>query len=55
MRNLMYTLPGLLHNWSSCLLLGTEHLIPEMLRLKVGTLHQELGTLVLELRTRNLH
>jgi hypothetical protein len=26
-----------------------------MLHLKVGTLHRELGTLVLELRMRNLH
>jgi hypothetical protein len=55
MRNLLYTLLGLLHNWSSYLLLGMEHLIPEMLHLKVGMLHRELGTLVLELQTWNLH
>jgi hypothetical protein len=55
MRNLLYTLPRLLHNWSSCLLLRTEHLIPEMLHLKVGMLHQELGMLVLELWMQNLH
>jgi hypothetical protein len=54
-RNLLYTLLGLLHNWSSYLLLGMEHLIPEMLHLKVGMLHRDLGTLVLELQTWNLH
>jgi hypothetical protein len=32
-----------------------EHRISRTLRLKVGMLHQELRTLVLELRTRNLH
>jgi hypothetical protein len=36
-------------------MLGTEHLIPRMLRLKVGMLDQEHGTLVLELRMRKLH
>jgi hypothetical protein len=54
-RNLLYTLLGLLHNWLSCLLLGMGHLIPDTLRLKVGMLHQELGTLVLELWMNNLH
>jgi hypothetical protein len=54
-RKLLYTLSRPLHNWSSCLLLGTEDLIPGTLRLKVGKLHQELGTLVLELWTQNLH
>jgi hypothetical protein len=49
MRNMLYALPRLLRNWSSCLLLGMEHLIPGMLHPKVGMLHQELGTLVLEL------
>jgi hypothetical protein len=54
-RNLLYTLPGLLHNWLRYLLLGMEHWIPGTLHLKVGTLHWELGMLVLELRTQNLH
>jgi hypothetical protein len=55
MRNLMHILLRLLHNWMSCLLLGMEDGIFRMLRLKVGMLHQKLGTLVLELRTRHLH
>jgi hypothetical protein len=39
-RNLLYTLPGLLHNWLSCMLLGMEHLIPRMMCLIVWTLHR---------------
>jgi hypothetical protein len=55
MRNLLYILPGLLHNWMSCLLLGMEDWIFETLHLKVGMLHRELRMLVLELRAWNLH
>jgi hypothetical protein len=55
MRNLLYILPRLLHNWMNCMLLQAKHGIPKMLHLKVGTLHQELRTLVLELRMWNLH
>jgi hypothetical protein len=51
MRNLLHILPRLLHNWVNYLLLGTEHGISGMLHLKVG----KLGTLVLELRTWDLH
>jgi hypothetical protein len=40
MRNLIYILPRLLHNWMSCLLLGMEHWISGMLHLKIGMLHQ---------------
>jgi hypothetical protein len=50
MRNLLCILPRLLHNWTSYLLLGMEDWISRMLCLKVGTLHQELRMLVLELR-----
>jgi hypothetical protein len=49
-RNLLYILPKLPHNSMSYLLLGTEHWISRMLHLKVGTLHQELGMLVLKLQ-----
>jgi hypothetical protein len=54
-RNLLSTLPRLLHNWMSYQLLGMEHCITRMLCQKVGTLHRELGMLVLEFRTRDLH
>jgi hypothetical protein len=54
-RNLLYVLPRLLHNWTCYLLLGMEHWISRMLCLKVGMLHQELGMLVLKLRTRDLY
>jgi hypothetical protein len=54
-RNLLYILTRLLHNWMSCLLLGMEHWISRMLHLKVGTLHQELGTPVLKLQTWDLY
>jgi hypothetical protein len=54
-RNLLYILPWLLHNWTSCLLLGTEHWIFRILHLKVGTLYQEQGTLVLKLWMRDLY
>jgi hypothetical protein len=39
----------------NCLLLRAKHGISGLLRLKAGMLHQELGTLVLELQTQNLH
>jgi hypothetical protein len=55
MRNLLYIVPRLLHSWTSCLLLGTEHWISKMPRLKVGALHRELGMLVLELQMQNMH
>jgi hypothetical protein len=55
MRNLLYILPRLLHNWTSCLLLGTEHWISGMLHLDVGTQHRELETLVLKLQMWDLH
>jgi hypothetical protein len=55
MRNLLYILFRLLHNWMSCLLLGTKHWISGTLRLKGGTLYQELGTLVLKLRMQHLY
>jgi hypothetical protein len=32
-----------------------KHLISKTLRLNVGTLHRELGMLILELQTQNLH
>jgi hypothetical protein len=35
-RNMLYILPRLLHNWTSCLLLWMEHWISGMLHLKVG-------------------
>jgi hypothetical protein len=38
MRNLLYILLGLLHNWTSCLLLG-------MVRRKIWTLHLKVGML----------
>jgi hypothetical protein len=49
MRNLLSILPGLLHNGTSCLLLGMGHWESGTLLLKVGALHQELGTLILKL------
>jgi hypothetical protein len=52
---MMYILSRLLHKWMSCLLLGTKHWIFRMLHLKVRMLHQELGTLVLKLRTWDLY
>jgi hypothetical protein len=52
---MLYILPRLLHRWTCCLLLGMEHWISKTLRLKVGMLHQELGMLVLKLRTRDLY
>jgi hypothetical protein len=55
MRNLLYIVPRLLRNWMSYLLLGMEHWISEMRRLKVGKLHRELEMLVLKLRTWDLH
>jgi hypothetical protein len=55
MRNLLYILPRLLHNWMSYLLLRMEHWISRMLHLKVGMLHQKLRTLVLKLQTWDLH
>jgi hypothetical protein len=55
MRNLLYILPRLLHNWISCLLLGMEHWIFKTLCQKVGTLHRELEMLVLKLWMQNLH
>jgi hypothetical protein len=54
-RNLWNILPRLLHNWMNYSLLGAEHEIFRTLHLKVGTLHRELRTLVLELRMQNLH
>jgi hypothetical protein len=55
MRNMLYILPGLLHDWADCLLLGMGQWKSRRMRLKVGTLHQELGTLILKLQTWNLH
>jgi hypothetical protein len=54
MRNLLYILPRLLHNWMNCLLLHVEYGISGTLRLKVGTLQRELRMLVLELWMQNL-
>jgi hypothetical protein len=45
----------MLHNGMNCLLLRVKHGVSGSLRLKVGTLHRELRTLVLELRAWNLH
>jgi hypothetical protein len=39
----------------NCLLLWVKHGVSRSLRLKVGTLHWELRSLILELRTWNLH
>jgi hypothetical protein len=55
MRNLLHILPGLLHNWMSCLLLGMGHWKSRMLCLRDGMLHWELGTLILKLWARDLH
>jgi hypothetical protein len=54
-RNLRHILPWVLHNGTNYLPLGAEHRISKVLCLKAGTLHQELGTLVLKLQMRNLH
>jgi hypothetical protein len=54
-RNLWHILPWLLHRGMNCLLLWVKHGVSGSLCLKVGTLHQELRTLVLELQTWNLH
>jgi hypothetical protein len=55
MRNLLYILLRLLHNYMRCLLLGMGHPKIGMMHLKVGMLHQEQGTLVLELWMWDLH
>jgi hypothetical protein len=55
MRNLLYILPGLLHNWMSNLLFGMEQRKTGMLHLKLVMLHQELGTRILKLQTWDLH
>jgi hypothetical protein len=39
----------------NCLMLWVKHGISRLLLLKAGTLHPELRTLVLEVRTHNLH
>jgi hypothetical protein len=55
MRNLLHILHGVLHNWTSCLLLVMGHWKSEMLCLNIRMLHWELGMLILKLQARDLH
>jgi hypothetical protein len=55
LRNLWHIRPWLLHNVMNCLLLWVKHGVSGSLHLKTRTLHQKLGTLVLEQGTWNLH
>jgi hypothetical protein len=54
-RGLQNILHGLLHDWMDCFLLRAEHWKTETLCLKVGMLHRELRTLILELQMRAVH
>jgi hypothetical protein len=55
MRGRWNILPRLLHDLTGCLLQRVGLWKIGMLRLKVGTLHQEMGMLILKLQTRALH
>jgi hypothetical protein len=55
MGSLWHILPRWLYDWTNWLLLLSKDGISRSLRLKAGMLHRELRTLVLDLRTQNLH